>query len=168
MPLKITIKGPETPQGILNYSSIVQGHSIAAVNAGTIVYKNEMAIDSPFALGTLRQSWEAEPATVSGNVVKGRTVAKGAGGTEANVIDGGATFKSKAPPARNIQPWVRRKLGISDPKKSMTVARRIARKIKSRGLPRRRIFTRVFVAFEGTIDRIMAIMADKIQKDVSS
>lgn len=170
MPFQVSIGFDGVPEAAKAgpFANVVQEEATRATNESLVVLKNGLVKASPFGgTGALRTGWQIQPANARGKRVTG-TVANAT--VQANVIERGAKrhFPPVGPegePALGI--WIRRKLGITDPKKVRKAAYLIGRAIKRRGLPGvqglpKRFFSRIVRILEPRIEAIMEAMAQRI------
>lgn len=150
------------------FANIIREEATRAVNESLVVLKNGLVEASPLGgTNTLRTGWQVKPAVTRPPLVEG-TVANAT--VQANVIEKGARphFPPVGPdgePALGV--WIRRVLGISEPKKIRQTAFLIGRAIKKRGLPRPggrpiRFFSRVVRVLEPRVAARMEAMARRI------
>lgn len=148
------------------FADIVREEATRAVNEGTVILKDGLVAASPFGgTNTLRTGWQIRPAVARPPLVEG-TVANAT--VQAAVIEEGARphFPPVAPtPA--LGTWIRRVLGISEPKRIKQAAFLIGRAIAKRGLPRPggrplRFFSRVVRGLEPRVRARMEAMARRI------
>ena len=161
MVLRVEIKPPELPDILKGplAKSIIKQESIRAVNESTIKIRDRMIEVSPVALGTLRGSWITVPARTKVGGVEGSTLTSQAQGI---IIDEGA--RPHRPPPQNLEPWIRRKLGISGIKEVKKAAFLVSRKISRRGLPARQLFSRAVKRLRKTLTRIQENMIRRVVK----
>ena len=152
------------------YADIVRQEAMRAVNESLILEKNALVIASPSGgTNALRTGWQISPAVARSELVQGAVTNAT---VQAAVIEEGARphFPPVGPtgePALGV--WIRRKLGILDPKKVKQVAFKIGRAIANRGLPRlggrpKRFFSRIFLRLEPRVRSIMDAMARRISR----
>lgn len=170
MALRVSLDFEGLPDALKpgQFADIVREEAIRAVNEGTVILKNGLVVASPFGgTNTLRAGWQIKPAVARTPLVEG-TVANAT--VQAIVIEEGARphFPPVGPtgePALGV--WIRRVLGISEPKKVRKAAFLIGRAIAKRGLPRPggrplRFFSRIVRALEPRVRAIMEAMARRI------
>ncbi len=114
------------------------------------------------ATGIMRIAWVVDPPEIKADEsVSGRVVNPT---IQALVINEGA--RPHRPPARRLESWVRRRLGISGTRNVKRKAFILSRAIARRGLPGRQSirgkFTRTFNALGGVIAGIFGEMRNRI------
>jgi len=115
---------------------------------------------SPSALGILRNSWVIDPPKVRGRFIGGNVSSSV---TQALVVDRGA--RTHFPPVGDepaLAPWIRRKLGITDPTEIRQKAFLIGRKFKRSGIKKRSIFTNIFKQQRGLRTRELEAAKNRV------
>ncbi len=154
-------------------AAIIREESKRAVDEGLIVLKNGLVKASPFGgTNTLRTGWQIQPAVPQPK----RTAGSVTNATvQASVIEKGAK-RHRPPSGPTGEPalgvWIRRKLGISEPKEVRKAAFLIGRAIKKRGLPSvqglpKRFFSKIVRILEPRVDAIMETMSQRITERLS-
>lgn len=174
MPFQVSIGFDGIPEAVQPgpFERVVQEEATRATNESLIVLKNGLVKASPFGgTGALRTGWQIQPAVPQSKRVTG-TVTNAT--VQANVIEKGARrhFPPVGPtgePALGV--WLRRVLGMSDPKKIRKAAFLIGRAIKKRGLPGprglpKRFFSGIVRVLEPRIEAIMEAMSRRINERV--
>ncbi len=140
-------------EALAKVEKIVREEALRAINEASTQVRAKMTAATPVGgTGLTKAAWQVNPA-------RAETKGEFTGGVSnsqiaALIIDEGARA-GKQPPSRNLQQWVRRKLGISQPTLNKQVAFKIARTIKRRGIPSKRTFTKTFKGLESEIRTIM-------------
>lgn len=163
MVIKIQVKLGKTPQALdPNFvTSVINREITRGVAESLVITRNEMVKESPTGIGILKNSWVTDGPNVLGKTVVGRVSSSE---VQALVIDEGA--KPHFPPIGRepaLAPWIRRKLGITDPKKVRGIALKIGKKFSRRGIPAKRTFSTAFLKvtpiivlrIKSSVDRIV-------------
>jgi hypothetical protein len=147
------VKRPLNIQGAIPRNLFVREYS-RAVAESLVDLRGDLVENSPVGgTANLKGSWISDGPNVDKTEISGNVSSSE---IQALVIDQGA--KPHTPPSGDssgLRQWVNRRLRITDPTKASTAAFLISRKIKSKGLPKRGIFTARFKALEPNFDRIM-------------
>ena len=164
MALTFEIKAGELPRNIRGRvpRQIFLQEATRAVNEVAIEMRIAAVTAAPFGGTGGAKGWvnvparEIRPGVVSGGI-SNPTI-------QARVLETGA--RSHRPPTRALQTWVRRVLGLSDPRQVRRAAHFTAEKIRLRGLPRsgqqKELFTRAIRARTGTITGRLRNMRERI------
>jgi len=156
------VKRPPNIRGNIPHNLFVLEYS-TAIAESLVGLRNEFVQESPVGgTAVLKNSWVSDGPNVDGNVISGDVTSSV---TQALVVDEGA--KPHTPPSGDssgLRQWVNRKLRITDPTKASTAAFLISRKIKSKGLPKRKVFSGSFADLEIEFDEAMHRAKNRLVK----
>lgn len=168
MNLKITVRGvkelTESLRGAVQ-EGLRNGLEVAGVRGQALVREN---IEQPpfgrpiIATGTLHSSITSELQAAPGLLGRMVIFAQPPGGNYAAYVEAGTL--PHFPPPRALLLWIKKKFGIDEEKKALSIAFAIARTIARRGTLGRGMFVHAFQKLQGEIQGIFeAAVARAIQ-----
>ena len=148
---------------------IIREELVKATAENLIDLRNSFSKGSPTGLGILRNSWIIEKPKAKGKFVIGNVSSSV---VQALIVDQGA--RPHFPPVSGVgggesalAPWIRRKLGVSDPDEIEQIAFKISRKFKKSGIKKRRIFSNIFKKKTPSIAARLEVAKERIIKRLS-